>query len=756
MLIKAAAGGGGKGMRVCRDEANLASALQMARNEAEAAFKNPSVYLEKFIDRPRHVEVQILADSHGNVVHCWDRDCSLQRRHQKLVEESPAPTLPLEVRTQLGEAAVRLARTVGYVNAGTCEFLVDADNKFYFIEVNARIQVEHPVTEMVTGIDLVKQQIRIAAGEPLPFRQEDIVTRGHAIECRINSEDPDNDFRPSPGRITALRVPGGPGVRWDSHVQAGYTVPPNYDSLLGKLIVHAPTRARGHRDGCAGRSTSWSIEGVKTTIPLHRRIFRDTGLHRRPRRHDLGRARPHPAGPLAHVGETPRCWPGEPLDSSAGRPGPYWLGPSLVVLSSGMFRGSAAAGDRRAGRMDARTLQAGGSAGCEHGNCQMKVGLLTGGGDCPGLNAVIRAVVRRICQCGWDCLGILEGWRGLVRNLTHARSRSRRPTASSAREGPSSARRGPTPTRTRRPTWPPSARTSRRSASTPWWSSAGTTPSASPSASTTISSCRSSASPRRSTTTCQVADFSFGFDTAVNVVTEAVDRLRTTTESHRRIMVVETMGRHSGWIACFAGMAVGGRLHPRPRGPDRPAPPDRRAHPPARRPARSSASWSSPKGPGSPTRSRWRSTTHPDPFGNLRLGGIASVIAEAIEKQTGIETRSVVLGHLQRGGPPPRRPRAGHPAGPGGQPARAPAALRDRRHAQGGTDHRGRADDRGRHHRGRSICPTTMKRPHSSIESGPRSGAPASSFDAGHHRCPPGSFPSFSTRQGQSFLKGRP
>ncbi len=272
VLIKAAAGGGGKGMRVCRDEANLASALQMARNEAAAAFKNPSVYLEKFIDRPRHVEVQILADSHGNVLHCWDRDCSLQRRHQKLVEEATAPTLPLEVRSQLGEAAVRLARTAGYVNAGTCEFLVDADNRFYFIEVNARIQVEHPVTEMVTGIDLVRQQILIAAGEPLPFRQDDIVARGHAMECRINSEDPENDFRPSPGRITGLRIPGGPGVRWDSHVQVGYSVPPNYDSLLGKLIVHAPTRleamARMRR-----ALDELVLEGVKTTIPLHRKAF---------------------------------------------------------------------------------------------------------------------------------------------------------------------------------------------------------------------------------------------------------------------------------------------------------------------------------------------------------------------------------------------------------------------------------------------------------------------------------------------------
>jgi len=274
VLIKAAAGGGGKGMRICRDEANLKSALQMARGEAAAAFKNPSVYLEKYIERPRHVEVQILADSRGNVVHCWDRDCSLQRRHQKLVEEATAASLPLEVRSALGDAAVRLARTVGYVNAGTCEFLVDAQNNFYFIEVNARIQVEHPVTEMITGIDLVQQQIRIAAGEPLPFGQEDVVPRGHAIECRINSEDPENDFRPSPGQVSAISVPGGPGVRWDSHVRAGYVVPPNYDSLLGKLIVWAPSRleaiVRMRR-----ALDELQIEGVKTTIPLHRRVLRN-------------------------------------------------------------------------------------------------------------------------------------------------------------------------------------------------------------------------------------------------------------------------------------------------------------------------------------------------------------------------------------------------------------------------------------------------------------------------------------------------
>ena len=274
VLIKAAAGGGGKGMRVVRDESTFVGSLQAARNEAEAAFKNSSVYLEKFIDRPRHVEVQILADTHGNVVHLWDRDCSLQRRHQKLVEEAPAPTLPLDVRNRLGEAAVRIARACGYVNAGTCEFLVDADNTFYFIEVNARIQVEHPVTEMVTGIDLVKQQIRIAAGDPLPFTQAEIVTRGHSFECRINSEDPDHDFRPSPGTITTLRVPGGPGVRWDSHAQVGYTVPPHYDSLVGKLIVHAPDRVQAL--AVMRRALDeLVIEGIHTTTSLHRRIFRN-------------------------------------------------------------------------------------------------------------------------------------------------------------------------------------------------------------------------------------------------------------------------------------------------------------------------------------------------------------------------------------------------------------------------------------------------------------------------------------------------
>ncbi len=275
VLIKAAAGGGGKGMRVVREPSSLVQSLARAKAEADAAFKNPSVYLEKFIDQPRHVEVQILADSHGNIVHCWDRDCSLQRRHQKLVEEAPAASLPLKIRSRLGDAAVRLAKAAGYVNAGTCEFLVDAQNNFYFIEVNARIQVEHPVSEEVTGLDLIKEQIKIAAGLPLSFKQDDVQVRGHAIECRINSEDPDKDFRPSPGRITKLKVPGGRGVRWDSHIETGYVVPPYYDSLLGKLIVHAPTRPEAL--AVLRRALDeLVIEGVQTTIPLHKRIARDS------------------------------------------------------------------------------------------------------------------------------------------------------------------------------------------------------------------------------------------------------------------------------------------------------------------------------------------------------------------------------------------------------------------------------------------------------------------------------------------------
>jgi len=272
VLIKAAAGGGGRGMRVARNDISLQAGLKAAKQEADNAFKDGSVYIEKYIEQPRHVEVQILADRHGNIVHLWERDCSLQRRHQKLVEESPAPNLPPEVRTQICQAAVRMAQAANYQNAGTCEFLVDKSNQFYFIEVNARIQVEHPVTELVTEIDLVREQIRIAAGEPLRFRQQEVVQRGVAIECRINAEDPWADFRPSPGTVTRWQPPGGPGVRLDSHVTSGYRVPPNYDSLLAKLLVHQPTRAEAL--ACMRRALAeFIVEGVKTTIPLHREIF---------------------------------------------------------------------------------------------------------------------------------------------------------------------------------------------------------------------------------------------------------------------------------------------------------------------------------------------------------------------------------------------------------------------------------------------------------------------------------------------------
>jgi acetyl-CoA carboxylase biotin carboxylase subunit len=272
VLIKAAAGGGGKGIRVAHNDLTLKTGLQTARQEAQAAFKDGSVYLEKFLEKPRHVEVQILGDKHGTVVHLWERDCSLQRRRQKLVEESPAPHLPEKVRQALCAAAVKLARAAGYYNAGTCEFLVDQANNFYFIEVNARIQVEHPVTELVTGIDLVREQIRVAAGEKLRFKQDEIVPRGCAIECRINAEDPDHDYRPSPGVITRWQAPGGPGVRVDTHAAAGYRVPPNYDSMVAKLLVHQPTRAEAL--AVMRRALrEFAVEGIKTTIPLHRQIF---------------------------------------------------------------------------------------------------------------------------------------------------------------------------------------------------------------------------------------------------------------------------------------------------------------------------------------------------------------------------------------------------------------------------------------------------------------------------------------------------
>jgi acetyl-CoA carboxylase biotin carboxylase subunit len=272
VLIKAAAGGGGRGMRVAHNDLSLQSGFNAAQQEAEKAFKDGSVYLEKYLEQPRHIEVQVLADKHGNVVHLWERDCSLQRRHQKLVEESPAPNLPREVREAICAAAVKLVKAAGYQNAGTCEFLVDKAHRFYFIEVNARIQVEHPVTELVTGLDLVREQIRIAAGEPLRLTQADIIHRGAAMECRINAEDPAAGFRPSPGTITRWLPPGGPGVRLDSHACQGYRVPPNYDSLVAKLLVHQPTRLEAIA-AMRRALAEFVVEGIHTTIPLHREIF---------------------------------------------------------------------------------------------------------------------------------------------------------------------------------------------------------------------------------------------------------------------------------------------------------------------------------------------------------------------------------------------------------------------------------------------------------------------------------------------------
>ncbi|NLX60583.1 MAG: acetyl-CoA carboxylase biotin carboxylase subunit [Phycisphaerae bacterium] len=277
VIIKAAAGGGGRGMRVSHNDINLTSAIKQARSEAEVAFKDGTVYIEKFIERPRHIEVQILADAHGNTLHLFERDCSLQRRHQKLVEETPAPNLDDAVRQEICKAAVRIVREANYVGAGTVEFILDASQKFYFLEVNARIQVEHPITEMVTGVDLVKWQIRIASGEPLSIRQKDIRQNGHAIECRINAEDPENNFRPSPGTLTRFRQPGGLGVRVDTQCFEGYRIPPNYDSLIAKLIVHQPSRREAI--ACMQRALAeFQVDGIKTSIPLHTRIMASDGF----------------------------------------------------------------------------------------------------------------------------------------------------------------------------------------------------------------------------------------------------------------------------------------------------------------------------------------------------------------------------------------------------------------------------------------------------------------------------------------------
>jgi acetyl-CoA carboxylase biotin carboxylase subunit len=273
VIIKAAAGGGGRGMRIVRKESELHGQLETAQSEALAAFKNGAVYIERYIERPRHIEIQVLADEHGNVIHLGERECTIQRRHQKLLEEAPSPVISKKLRDEMGAVAVKACKEIGYTSAGTFEFLLDEDGKFYFMEMNTRIQVEHPVTEMVTLADIVRNQIKIAEGENLGYKQEEVQIVGHSIECRINAEDPVT-FTPSPGKITAFNIPGGPGVRVDTAAYPGYVVPPHYDSMIAKLIVHARTRelaiARMKR-----ALEGMVIEGIKTTIPLHLRIMND-------------------------------------------------------------------------------------------------------------------------------------------------------------------------------------------------------------------------------------------------------------------------------------------------------------------------------------------------------------------------------------------------------------------------------------------------------------------------------------------------
>jgi acetyl-CoA carboxylase biotin carboxylase subunit len=272
VIIKASAGGGGRGMRVVHSAGSLINAYLMAQSEASSSFGNADVYIEKYLVEPRHVEIQIIADERGHVVHLGERDCSVQRRHQKLIEESPSPALTPKMRKKMGDMAIAAAKAVKYMNAGTVEFILTGD-KFYFMEMNTRIQVEHPVTEMVTGVDLIKEQIKVAAGLPLGFRQEDIVMNGHAIECRINAEDPEK-FTPSPGTITSFNIPGGPGVRVDTAAYANYKVPPHYDSMIAKLIVHGEDRSEA-LNRMERALDEFIVEGIKTTVKLHQRILRD-------------------------------------------------------------------------------------------------------------------------------------------------------------------------------------------------------------------------------------------------------------------------------------------------------------------------------------------------------------------------------------------------------------------------------------------------------------------------------------------------
>jgi acetyl-CoA carboxylase biotin carboxylase subunit len=276
VIIKAAGGGGGRGMRVVHTEANLLSSISMTQSEAGAAFGNPMVYMEKFLENPRHVEIQVLADEHGNAIHLAERDCSMQRRHQKVVEEAPAPGISEELRQKIGMSCVEACKRIGYVGAGTFEFLYE-NGEFYFIEMNTRVQVEHPVTEMITGVDIVREQLRIASGMMLSYQQKDIKVKGHAMECRINAEDA-RTFMPSPGKVTGFHAPGGPGIRVDSHIYAGYTVPPNYDSMIGKLIAFGEDRDTA----IARMRTALNeivVDGIKTNVDLHRDILRDAGFN---------------------------------------------------------------------------------------------------------------------------------------------------------------------------------------------------------------------------------------------------------------------------------------------------------------------------------------------------------------------------------------------------------------------------------------------------------------------------------------------
>lgn len=279
VIIKAAAGGGGRGMRVCHNDVRLISALTTAQAEAEACFGAPDIYIEKYVERPRHIEFQLIADKYGHIIQLGERDCTIQRRHQKLIEESPSPVMDTKLRKKMADMAVRALKTINYISCGTVEFLLDENKQFYFMEMNTRIQVEHPVTEMITGLDLIQQQIKIAAGEKLLLKQDDVKLDGSSIECRINAEDPDNNFMPSPGKVERLFLPGGPKVRVDTHIYPGYDVPSYYDSMLAKLIVHGKTRQEAIRV-MQRALNEFIIEPVKTTIPLHKRIFNDPAFIR--------------------------------------------------------------------------------------------------------------------------------------------------------------------------------------------------------------------------------------------------------------------------------------------------------------------------------------------------------------------------------------------------------------------------------------------------------------------------------------------